>query len=203
MASQKFDNSTSPVVTTDGTGGHRPEVIVTSGGGGDATAANQATQISAEQAILAKIIAAPATEAKQDAQVTALGSLTETAPSSDTAASGLNGRLQRIAQNITALIAATITTKEKRSSTGTHSNVAGNASSVTILASNANRLGASIFNDSGAILYLDTTGGTATTSNYTLQIAPNGYYEMPFQYTGLITGIWASATGNARVVEYT
>ena len=36
------------------------------GGGGDASAANQTTQITAEQAILAKIIAAPATEAKQD-----------------------------------------------------------------------------------------------------------------------------------------
>jgi hypothetical protein len=34
------------------------------------------------------------------------GSLTETAPASDTASSGLNGRLQRIAQNITSLIAA-------------------------------------------------------------------------------------------------
>ena len=34
-----------------------------------------------------------------------LGSVTETAPASDTASSGLNGRLQRIAQRITSLIA--------------------------------------------------------------------------------------------------
>jgi hypothetical protein len=34
-----------------------------------------------------------------------LGSLTETAPATDTASSGLNGRLQRIAQRITSLIA--------------------------------------------------------------------------------------------------
>lgn len=34
-----------------------------------------------------------------------VGSLTETAPATDTASSGLNGRLQRIAQRITALIA--------------------------------------------------------------------------------------------------
>lgn len=78
------------------------------GGGGDASAANQATQITAEQAILAKLIAAPATEAKQDTQITALGSLTETAPASDIASSGLNGRLQRIAQNITTLIASVL-----------------------------------------------------------------------------------------------
>lgn len=36
---------------------------------------------------------------------TMIGSLTETAPASDTASSGLNGRLQRIAQRITSLIA--------------------------------------------------------------------------------------------------
>ena len=36
---------------------------------------------------------------------TKAGSLTETAPTTDTASSGLNGRLQRIAQNITTLIA--------------------------------------------------------------------------------------------------
>lgn len=34
-----------------------------------------------------------------------IGALTETAPSTDTGSSGLNGRLQRLAQNITALIA--------------------------------------------------------------------------------------------------
>lgn len=39
---------------------------------------------------------------EQDAQ---LGSLTETAPASDTASSGLNGRLQRISQRLTSVIA--------------------------------------------------------------------------------------------------
>src|SRR4051812_7443413 len=36
---------------------------------------------------------------------TLIGAVTEAAPASDTASSGLNGRLQRIAQNITSLIA--------------------------------------------------------------------------------------------------
>jgi hypothetical protein len=96
-----------------------------------------------------------------------------------------------------------IPTKAARSSTATHTNVGGSASSVTVLASNANRLGASVFNDSTAILYLDTTGGTASATNYTVQIGASAYFEMPFGYTGAITGIWASATGSARVVEYT
>lgn len=46
-----------------------------------------------------------ATSAKQDAEAVLIGAVSETAPASDTASSGLNGRLQRIAQRITALIA--------------------------------------------------------------------------------------------------
>ncbi|WP_142249751.1 hypothetical protein [Bradyrhizobium sp. UNPF46] len=45
---------------------------------------------------------APLTESDFD---TKIGSLTETAPTTDTSSSGLNGRLQRIAQRITSLIA--------------------------------------------------------------------------------------------------
>jgi hypothetical protein len=44
------------------------------------------------------------TEAKQDNQITLIGGVTETAPDSDTASSGLNGRVQRVAQRITSLI---------------------------------------------------------------------------------------------------
>lgn len=46
-----------------------------------------------------------ATETTLGATNTEIGGLTETAPASDTASSGLNGRLQRIAQRITSLIA--------------------------------------------------------------------------------------------------
>jgi hypothetical protein len=47
------------------------------------------------------------TESDFDAKI---GSLTEAAPASDTASSGLNGRLQRISQRITSLIASTLAT---------------------------------------------------------------------------------------------
>jgi hypothetical protein len=46
-----------------------------------------------------------ALEATQVTQNTRIGDLTEAAPGTDTASSGLNGRLQRIAQRITSLIA--------------------------------------------------------------------------------------------------
>lgn len=87
--------------------------------------------------------------------------------------------------------------------TGTKANVSGSASSVTVLAANVARLGASIWNDSSASLYLDLTGGTASATSATVQVPAAGYYEVPFGYTGLITGIWGSATGAARVTEWT
>jgi hypothetical protein len=49
--------------------------------------------------------AGAATSANQSSELTLIGGVTETAPATDTASSGLNGRLQRIAQRITDLIA--------------------------------------------------------------------------------------------------
>jgi hypothetical protein len=161
--------------------------------------------------------------ASNDDSLALLGAVTETAPATDTASSGHNGRLQRIAQRITTLIAlvpaaltgsgnfkvsiaestATVTTKETRSSTGTASAVASSASSVTILVSNANRLGASVFNDSTQVLYLLLGSATASATVYSVQLLPGAYFEVPANYTGQLTGIWASANGNARVTELT
>jgi hypothetical protein len=93
------------------------------------------------------------------------------------------------------------------SATGTTTSVAGSASAVTILAANTNRLGATISNDSTAILYLLLGTGTASATNYTVALDQKGsvaaYFEVPFDYTGIITGIWASAVGSARVTEFT
>lgn len=55
-----------------------------------------------------KIVTAAALDATVTTTNTEIGGLTETAPASDTASSGLNGRLQRIAQNITTLIATVL-----------------------------------------------------------------------------------------------
>lgn len=54
---------------------------------------------------VAKTASLPVVLASDDDIQSKLGIVTETAPASDTASSGLNGRLQRIAQRITSLIA--------------------------------------------------------------------------------------------------
>ena len=88
--------------------------------------------------------------------------------------------------------------------TGTNANVNDTNADTTILAANANRRGATIWNDSTAILYLLLASGTASATNASLSIPAGGYYEVPFGYTGIIKGIWASdASGAARVTEFT
>ena len=69
-----------------------------------ATSANQTTSNASLSSIDTKLTSV-ATTTIQTAQSTLFGAVTETAPASDTASSGLNGRLQRIAQRVTSLIA--------------------------------------------------------------------------------------------------
>lgn len=98
-----------------------------------------------------------------------------------------------------------VPTKEIKPATGTNSSVADNAASTTILASNTARIGATVYNDSSATLYLLLGSTAASTTNYTCRVASMGYYEVPFGYTGQLTGIWATDPGDgaARVTEIT
>lgn len=90
--------------------------------------------------------------------------------------------------------------------TGAHTNVANSITSVTVLAANAARKGATIFNDdtavTGATLRIKF-GATASATSFLYAIPPQGYYEVPFGYTGIIDGIASAATGTARVEELT
>lgn len=86
---------------------------------------------------------------------------------------------------------------------GTQSSVAASASSVTILAANAARKGATIYNDSSVVLYLLLTTGTASATAFTIKLAADESFVLGNgDYTGIIKGIWASATGSARVTEF-
>jgi hypothetical protein len=83
------------------------------------------------------------------------------------------------------------------------SNVSDTASSTLLLASNSERKGAAIWNDSTAVLYVLLSSGTASTTVATAKILADGYYETPPSYTGAIFGIWASdASGAARITEW-
>lgn len=88
------------------------------------------------------------------------------------------------------------------SSTGTFTSVAASATDVTLLASNANRKGCIIYNDSTAILYILLANSTSSATAFTQKLYQDEAYTLDFNYTGIIKGIWASATGNARITEF-
>jgi hypothetical protein len=90
-----------------------------------------------------------------------------------------------------------------KSTTAALTSVAGSVSSVTLLAANTPRQAAVIVNDSTAFLYVKF-GSSASTSSYTYRLFPYATLEFPQPvYNGIVTGIWSSATGNARMTEMT
>ncbi len=90
--------------------------------------------------------------------------------------------------------------KEVRAASPTLANVASSATNVTCLASNPNRLGATIYNDSLQPAFIKF-GATASATSFTYKMEGAGTLELPFGYTGVVDCIWASANGNARVTE--
>jgi len=100
---------------------------------------------------------------------------------------------------------SSIPVHQDNSATATLSNVAASATNVTVLAANANRKGATIYNDAATAkdVFLKF-GATASATSFTVKLKDKAYYEVPFGYTGIIDGIWANAgAGTARVTEMT
>lgn len=87
-------------------------------------------------------------------------------------------------------------------STGTISRTATSTTNATILASNASRKGAIIFNDAATVLFVKY-GTTASATSWTHKLDPQSGVEIKESYTGRIDAILASSTGNAQVTELT
>jgi hypothetical protein len=86
----------------------------------------------------------------------------------------------------------------------TDGTIDGTVGNITLLATNASRQGAAIFNDprgAGGNLFV-RLGAAAGTLRYNVKIAPNGYYELPMRYTGAVNGIWDIAGGTAQLSEW-
>lgn len=96
----------------------------------------------------------------------------------------------------------------KGPATPTSTNVSANAASVTLLASNAARIGGIIKNGGSTVLHI-TFAATSTVDASSYDLAAygssiGGLIEIPFRYTGVISGIWEGApTGKANITELT
>lgn len=95
----------------------------------------------------------------------------------------------------------TASVQEATSTTASHYAITAATTSTALLAVNLVRKGATLFNNSTARLFVKL-GGTTTTSDFTFFLEPNGYYELPFNYTGAISGVWAAANGNVLICEF-
>jgi len=70
----------------------------------------------------------------------------------------------------------------------------------TIATASTSRLGCTIFNSGPGTLHVMLGTATASTSVFTARLSAGDYYEVPFNYTGLIGGIFATA-GTAEVTQ--
>jgi hypothetical protein len=143
--------------------------------------------------------AGAATDAGLGAIVTAIGASNTLLSSLVTGQGTGNASLAAIAAS-NATIAANTTPAAP--ATATVSSVAAAIASTLLLAANAVRKGAMVYNDSAAEMYLKMGTGASATS-FSVDMLPGSYYEVPYGYTGVLHGIWALATGSARVTELT
>ena len=100
---------------------------------------------------------------------------------------------------------AGVVTTTQAGTTGAQTSVASTTTpNTTLLAADANRLGATVYNESTSVLWVLLGAGTESTTVYTLQIAAGGYYEVPNAFCELrISGHWTAANGSARITAVT
>lgn len=90
---------------------------------------------------------------------------------------------------------------------GTVSKVPSSATVVELLPADPSRIGASISNDSTAVLTIRLGAGDASQTDYTVKLAAvtngvPGYFELPYDFKGRVSGLWASANGGAVITDY-
>jgi len=99
------------------------------------------------------------------------------------------------------------------SGTATRSNVAAAIVAGVVLAANPLRKGARILNDSSAIFYGLYGPGIASSTNYSFVLAPltaspivpvglPSFADIPFGFTGVVSGVSSTAIGNLRITEF-
>lgn len=94
------------------------------------------------------------------------------------------------------------TVSSAKPSITTTSSISASITSTVLLSANSIRLGATIYNDSNALMYIKL-GPIASKTDFTIKLFPLGYYEVPYGYTGEIDAIWSNTSGFARISELT
>lgn len=72
--------------------------------------------------------------------------------------------------------------------------------SVVLVAANANRKGITFWNNSIGNILIEF-GAAPTSSSYAFKLNPDGYYELPFQFTGVVQGLWDAPGGDGILIR--
>lgn len=98
------------------------------------------------------------------------------------------------------LSVALATDQATGATTATRSSVNADVADTALLAADAARLGATIYNESTATCYVGYGTTAASLTSYSVQVPAGGYLEVPAQFVRCaIRGYWAAANGAARV----
>lgn len=92
----------------------------------------------------------------------------------------------------------TVTVIPQRPSTPTVTTVADTTTSTTLISANTSRREVEFFNTSTAILYLLKGTGTASATNFTVQLNQGDYYSTDI--TSAFQGVWASDAGGSVLI---
>lgn len=96
------------------------------------------------------------------------------------------------------LITGSVTTGASSSTTAAVTTVGDTITSTTLIAANTNREEVEFYNNSPAILYLLKGTGTASASNYTVQLAQGDYYSS--NITSAFVGVWSADSGGSVLI---
>jgi hypothetical protein len=95
-------------------------------------------------------------------------------------------------------------TKLQTAASSTLATAANSASTFVVLAANAARKGFMIFNDSSVtVTYAFAATASAAAFTFRLTAGASYIYNLPVIYTGIVSAISPSATGNQRTTELT
>lgn len=97
-------------------------------------------------------------------------------------------------------VTGSVLTREQPFSNSTVTRVTASTTSATILAANGGRRTTVIFNEGSAKVFIKL-GASASTTNYTIQLGAGGSFIIPEGYTGIISAVFSTNTGNVQISE--
>lgn len=99
-------------------------------------------------------------------------------------------------------VTGSLTTSPEKCPSATVSGTNATITPVQLLAANGNRCGATFFYNGSKTVYLKFgTGASAT--DFTVRLSALAYYELPFNYTGVVTAVWDTTGGGAGTIQTT